>query len=353
MTVEASPAAIRPDRLTEVLRRAGALGSDQISSVEILHSRSTVLSRIIRLRLVYDGDAAKAPSTLIFKTGLPERLGNENWDAGRQEVAFYADVANKMSALVPRCFEAAWDPQTRAWHLLLEDLTDSHFIATVWPLPPTREECESVIRARARFQATWWDDPRLGVSVGAWVDDTGMERNLQRFAEQVRLFSDRVGDRLPRERKDLFERLIAEGPRLSARYRSHRHMTILQGDAHFWNCFLPRDGGADVRLFDWDCWRPDVGADDLAYMIAMHWYPDRRRLLERSLLDCYHAALVDAGVRGYDRQALDDDYRLSVLWQIATPVWQANSEIPPVIWWNNLERIMLAVDDLGCRQLIA
>jgi predicted choloylglycine hydrolase len=26
-------------------------------------------------------------------------------------------------------------------------------------------------------------------------------------------------------------------------------------------------------------------------------------------LDCYHAALVDAGVRGYDRQALDDDYR--------------------------------------------
>jgi hypothetical protein len=130
-------------------------------------------------------------------------------------------------------------------------------------------------------------------------------------------------------------------------------MTVLQGDAHFWNCFLPRDGGDDVRFFDWDCWRPDVGADDLAYMIAMHWYPDRRRLMEHSLLDCYHTALVDEGVRGYDRQALDDDYRLSVLWQIATPVWQASSQIPPVIWWNNLERIMLAVDDLGCRQLLA
>jgi hypothetical protein len=84
MTVEPSPAAVRPDRLTEVLRRAGALRSGQISSVEILHSRSTVLSRIIRLRLIYDGDVSKAPSTLIFKTGLPERLGNENWDAGRQ-----------------------------------------------------------------------------------------------------------------------------------------------------------------------------------------------------------------------------------------------------------------------------
>lgn len=123
-------------------------------------------------------------------------------------------------------------------------------------------------------------------------------------------------------------------------------MTIVQSDAHFWNCFIPNDGGDDVLLFDWDCWRVDVGTDDLAYMIAVHWYPDRRSLFERRLLDCFHTALVEHGVEGYDRKALDDDYRLSVLWQIATPVWQANANIPPVIWWNNLERIMLAVDDL-------
>jgi hypothetical protein len=28
------------------------------------------------------------------------------------------------------------------------------------------------------------------------------------------------------------------------------------------------------------------------------------------------------------------------------------NDIPPVIWWNNLERILLAVDDLGCRDLL-
>ena len=55
---------------------------------------------------------------------------------------------------------------------------------------------------------------------------------------------------------------------------------------------------------------------------------------------------------GYDRRALDDDYRLSVLWQIATPVWQAAYDIPPLIWWNNLGRIFLAVDDLGCHELL-
>jgi hypothetical protein len=30
------------------------------------------------------------------------------------------------------------------------------------------------------------------------------------------------------------------------------------------------------------------------------------------------------------------------------PVNQEAIDIPPVIWWNNLERILLAVDDLGC-----
>ena len=76
--------------------------------------------------------------------------------------------------------------------------------------------------------------------------------------------------------------------------------------------------------------------------------PDRRRRLERPLLDRYHAALVGEGVSGYDRRALDDDYRLSALLLIMRPVNQEAIDIPPVIWWNNLERILLAVDDLGC-----
>jgi hypothetical protein len=50
---------------------------------------------------------------------------------------------------------------------------------------------------------------------------------------------------------------------------------------------------------------------------------------------------------------LDDDYRLSALWLITRPVGQALLNIGPAVWWNNLERIMLAVDDLGCRDLLS
>jgi hypothetical protein len=57
-------------------------------------------------------------------------------------------------------------------------------------------------------------------------------------------------------------------------------------------------------------------------------------------------------VVGYDRKALQDDYRLAVLWQTTRPIWFQSAGIPPVIWWNNLKRIHLAVDDLDCRELL-
>jgi hypothetical protein len=79
---------------------------------------------------------------------------------------------------------------------------------------------------------------------------------------------------------------------------------------------------------------------------------DRRRAMERPLLDLYHAELKARGVSDYDRRALDDDYRLSALWCITTPVWQSGANIPPVIWWNNFERIHMAVEELGCRDLL-
>ena len=129
--------------LTNVLRRCGALGDGRVRDVVVESSHNTILSRIIRLRLAYDGPAEGAPCSVILKTGLPGRAGD-----GRQEVAFYNQVASAMSARVaPRCFEAHWAPETKAWHLLLEDLTDSHAAPTQWPLPPTvTKACASLGR---------------------------------------------------------------------------------------------------------------------------------------------------------------------------------------------------------------
>jgi hypothetical protein len=343
---------IDPEYLTGVLRRSGEAGDARVRRVVVESSKPTILSRIDRLRLEYDEAANAGPGSMILKTGLPGGSG-EAWNAGRQEVAFYQQIAPATTpGLVPRCFDAEWDAETRAWHLLLEDLTDTHVLPTVWPLPPTLEQCQCIMTARARFHAEWWDDPRLGVSVGRRHDLEFTAGYVRGLTGAVERFADLLGDRLPRERRELYEGFLSAAPGLFARFRAHRDITIIHGDAHVWNAFLPRDGGDDVRLFDWDGWRLSTGAMDLAYMMAVHWYPDRRRRFERTLLDHYHAALPRHGVHGYDRAALDDDYRLAALVQIATPVWQAINGIPTGIWWNNFERVMLAVDDLGCRDLL-
>lgn len=351
MHSEPLPAAATPGYLTEVLRRCGALGDGAVGAVAVDTDRDTIVSRILRLRLSYSVAAEAAPRSLILKTSLPARAGSK-WIAGRQEVAFYTNVAAATPrAPVPLCFDAHWNAETNDWHLLLEDLSESHVTLGNWPLPPSFEQSCTIVAAWARFHAGWWDDARLGVSVGAWI--AYGEARAAALADAVDRFAARLGDRLAPARLDTYRRLIDAAPHLYRRYTAHRHMTIVHGDAHVWNLFLPQaEGSNDIRFFDWDTWRLGVAASDLAYMMALHWFPEHRRRAEQRLLDHYHAVLLAHGVSGYDRRRLDEDYRLSVLWQLTTPVWQAFYDIPPWIWWNHLERIFAAIDDLGCRELL-
>jgi hypothetical protein len=134
---------------------------------------------------------------------------------------------------------------------------------------------------------------RLGTTVGVYLDTGPLDTFQREFPGQLARFVDRLGDRFSAERRQLYERLIVAVPRLLERYATHRDLTIVNGDAHVWNALYPREpASTEVRLIDWSHWRIDVATDDLAYMMAIHWYPERRRRLERALLDRYHAALV-------------------------------------------------------------
>jgi thiamine kinase-like enzyme len=349
MTTEPLPSIANAPYLTDVLRRNGALARGSVRDIAVDGSLTKLRSHNVRLRLSYDGASDDAPPSIFLKTGHP---GGVRANTGQAEVRFYTQVAPAVSpGLLPRCFDASWDKDTGDWHLLLEDLGGSHRLATEWPLPPTLEQCERIIDARARFHAAWWNHPRLG-DFGRRPDATAIARHLQSLAAELAQFVDRYPDLLPPHRRALYEQLLGRAPKLAALPRRYDNLTIIHGDAHVWNCMLPRDGGAGVRLIDWEAWRVDRAAADLAYMMAIHWYPDRRRQMERRLLDRYHATLLAHGARDYDRSTLDEDYRFAVLWHIATPIWQSANNIPARVWWNNLERIFMAVDDLECRDLL-
>src|SRR5262249_35566839 len=130
MTSKALPRVAQPEYLSEALRSSGALTDGRVRDVVVESSKATILSRIIRSALSYDGVAPGAPRSIILKPGLPERA-HAKWNSGRHEVAFYRKIASAMPAgLVPHCFEAVWEEDSKDWHLLLEDLTDTHAIAS-------------------------------------------------------------------------------------------------------------------------------------------------------------------------------------------------------------------------------
>ncbi len=115
---DALPSSAGAEHLTAALRRSGVLGDARVQHAAVESMRTTIMSRIIRLRLAYDGAAPDAPPSVILKTAHPERI-DPAWVNGRQEVAFYRDVAPAMAdGMVPRCFDAHWDAATGDWYLL-------------------------------------------------------------------------------------------------------------------------------------------------------------------------------------------------------------------------------------------
>lgn len=346
ITVLGSVEAVTPDWLTDVLRREVEFSDIRVTEVAVERSRPTFVSLISRLRVTYAGmPPPKAPTRLFLK------MTNEKWTGGRAghtEVLFYRTIAPEIRGLpAPRCFDAVFDETTKRFHLLLEDLSESHREFTDTFLPPTVPECERIMEALARLHASRWEKHQLS---------TGQEDINEFVANLDKVFArfvDITGDRLSPERRRRCERMLAGRRVLARRLVTNKDLTLVHGDAHVGNMLYPREGSGDrVRFVDWEIWRTRPGAWDLAYLMAVHWFPERRRSFEDRLLQHYHRALEAEGMQGYGLEALCTDYRLALIDQLGVPLYQAEQKLPPWLWWSHFERIMLAYEDLGCEELL-
>jgi hypothetical protein len=272
---------------------------------------------------------------------------------GEQEAAFYRQAAPLTPAgLLPRCYDA--QVTEAGARLLLEDLSDTHTMLTVWPLPPSIEVCERIVDTWAAFHAFWWLHPKLGREVGTFPDDALVAWVANERRQRYARFAEHLGDRLAPGSRALYDRVLDTLDQRNTPALFRQHCTLVNGDAHVWNVLYPRDAGADsVRLIDWSNWRVGRGVGDIAYMMAVHWYPERRARLEAPLLDRYHAGLCAGGVKDYGREQLQLDYRWAVIGSLLIPVWQQTLGIPPAVWWSHLHRLLAAVDDLDCRALLS
>ena len=347
------PDDLLPDQLTERLRASGALPFGRVTAIHPEECRTMLVSTIIPLHVEYSPDApGEVPTRLLLKSSRDGLDAGLQSIVGEREVAFYTRAAPLMpGGPLPRCYDAEYS--SGRFHLLLEDLSATHMAFTQWPLPPSVEACERIVDTWAIFHAFWWRHPRLGREVGTFLDDAALARRGADYRGRYERFAETLGDRLGSRARADYARVLNARDRLFTPKRLYNTYTLAHGDAHVWNLLYPRDGAAGIYLIDWDAWRIGRSAFDLAYMMAVHWYPERRARLEAPLIERYHAGLLAHGVTDYGLDQLREDYRLAVIGHLATPVWFQSLGLPPAIWWPHLHCILAAFEDLDCAALLS
>ena len=341
---------ISPEWLTDCLRARGVLPRGSLTALagcEQVRFRTAIGS----VKVQYSDDAPPtAPRELFLKVGSSDASENEDWVA---EVDFYTRLAPASTPVVVPCYHAAYTPNPARFHVLLADLAATHKRVS-WPLPPTLLQFDQAVDCLADLHLLWWDHRRLGRDIQPHLTVTTLDGWLTVWGRQLAHYLDFLGDRLLARRRSLYEWALPRLLKRTLRRRQTRHLTITHQDAHAYNFLFPADPTTHTaRLVDWATWDVEVGARDLAYLIALHCYPEQRAQIERPLLQRYHDRLLAGGVYDYSWEQLWADYRLFVVWNLFVPVEQFCWDVPASIWWHHVERSFLAFDDLQCAELLA
>lgn len=352
--VVTTPEQVTPEWLTSVLRKNGFLNRGKVINIENKLTKRLVLSVVSRLEVSYSGDSsAFAPSKLFLKMPRPDLPPAFSSEHNGKEVEFYRTIAREMNdPPFIRCYDASYSSESGKFHLLLDDLSETHFQPES-PHPPSKLYCESAVECLAQLHAFWWEHPQLGEKIGKLFDESELSAFVGKVEKNVVGFIDFLGDKLSAEQRKIYHRLLASKYEIWGRLTEATGLTVTHGDAHWWNFLYPFDMSKHrVRLFDWQLWHVDVGARDLAFMIALGGYAQRRAEMEENLMRQYYDSLMAHGVRNYTWDDCWDDYKWSAVRNLNIPVIQWSEGRSAELWQSNLERAMLAYEDLGCSELL-
>lgn len=336
--------------LTGILSRAGTLAHGRVVHVEHDRTVRTWVSRLDFVRVSYSpGAPADLPRSLVIKRPPASPV-----DAARaidDELDFYRRIAPAVpSPPLVRCL-AAVDGSPDGPVLILEDLRASHDHPS-WPVPPNGWQSEASIDALGIIHAPWWEHPDLGRGVGVAHTESSLRAMVRGIAEHLPAFFREYGTSLPAPARVTLERVFGSRLRPWLRLTDTRALTLTHGDAHSWNFLFPSAGSGSAYLLDWQMWHIDVGARDLAFMMALHWSPARRHELERDLLRRYHDGIVRRGVSGYSFDDLLLDYRHCIVRNLTFPLIFWSRGMAAERWWYRLEYALAAYRDLECDDLL-
>jgi hypothetical protein len=342
--------------LTAVLSQSDALTQGAVAA----HQREAGAgnwSTNSKLTLTYTAEAAgRLPQRLFLKLANTDLGDGESFDDS--EVNYYTrDYVDVPNAPLPHCYHTAYSEKLKRYHILLDDLSETHIVAT--EKPPTLAYGLALAEALATLHGRWWGTQGLAKA----EVEIHTAAHIQTFVDISYPGVAHILNRVPNDLKphwpEAMHTLFAQHPSaLIARTQDANGFTLIHGDAGEYNIMVPRVGETPIYLidrqpFNWSLtvW---LGAYDLAYALVLDWDVDLRRQYEIPVLKRYQAHLMQQGVAGYTWERLYDDYRLCVAMcvYIATEYCRGgvNKRWFP-IWRRMLQRALTACDDLNCYEL--
>ena len=281
----------------------GALGS-RVHSFERTEAVSTWGAHVLIVARV---EGERLPLKLRVKIGSSTVFG-------RGEVDYYVSTfAGLVDAPLVRCHHAAAD--ATHYHLLLDDLTDTH--RNQDDVPVTEDYGRSLVESLAQLRAHRWALPppdATGIAASLAAAQAGLPEMLDAMEEGFSV-TDRdtvrgVFDGLPRA--------------LERRAQDPAGFSWVHGDLNPGNILSPRAGPGRVLLIDYQPFLeppPSTGLamSDLAQAMVLWWPQDARRTWAQDLIKHWHAQLQSRGAGYASPDRLREDWQLCVAQTLVVP----------------------------------
>lgn len=248
------------------------------------------------------------PASVILKSEASDpdfqafsRMSN----AFGREVGVYTHITPQLENHQPRVYgcqdgEASW--------LLIEDLT--HLRSGDQVIGLSFEESLDSVRRMGRIHARFWMDPALQDHQwlpphGFWFGQTKPEKSEDFF----RIYGTRFGKEVCRLYRAVQEQSEAIDQAIDA-----RPWTLVHGDLRADNLLFGGDPeDPEAVIIDWSWAARSLGAIDMAFLVGGSTPLAQRIGRHEQLLEAWHTALVEGGVRDYSLQEARRDLQLCAL----------------------------------------
>ncbi len=343
--------------LTAVLRKSNAMTEGRVESVEA-DLGGGHWSQNASLTLKYSPNSMGVCPKRLFLKMVNTDLGDGEYFLPSEVTYYQRDYIDLSDAPLVRCFDGAYDAEQNRYHVLLEDVSETHVPA--YDLVPDLEHGKVYAEALAKLHACWWGVDRLK-SIDATFHDA---QHLQQFVDYGRegiehtltIFKDRLKLHWPDLIHEIFDKLPA---RLANQAVNPSNFTLIHGDPNEGNILVPKEGIRPLYLIDQQPFDFSIttwlGAYDLAYYLGLYWDRTIRKSLEIDILKHYHVTLIERGVSDYEWEQLFDDYRLCIALMVPVAVeYMCDGGDPN---WNDfrfnmISHALTAFEDLKGHQIL-